>query len=414
MPATRKIRKGILSDNAIMERCPTAFAQGGARTYGLIKIDGAPNELGQRPQRADGLINTLSRQGQGGNGVGQTVDTLSQSYRNGINSTPLNPIIFMPTPVAPVPYAVALSPYPTASRPITRAATPMEARDILGPRGDSPADARPIVVLPRTPTPLGEDLDLRDIDDSPGSATPASLMSTDDELPSRSIGGGGHAIPIASPIMSLNSMGKQPIRAPNVSAVGSSTDFVFRTPSAMRPQRVMRTRASAKKEREDPTSGMTAVGEIDEELDEIDRSMLLAKSIVQGERLVMGPNLDPPPIRGRARDRRESEGPRVQQMTLGGGLPERRIAGMGMVQQPFAEVPAPANISVPKGALIASAFMREKVAIYTQKRADTPRMGTDAMQAKEMSLAASTEALAAKNKMVDIPTYQAIASTPMF
>ena len=406
MPATRKIRKGILSDNAIMERCPTAFAQGGARTYGLIKIDGAPNELGQRPQRADGLINTLSRQD-----VGQTVDTLSQSYRSGINSTALNPIIFMPTPVAPVPYSVGLSPYPTASRPITRAATPMEARDILGSRRDSPADARPIVVLPRTPTPLGGDLDLRDIDDSPGSSTPTwlveaqSLMSTD---------GGGHSIPIASPVMSLNSMGKQPIRAPNVSAVGSSTDFVFRTPSAMRPQRVMRTRASAKKEREDPTSGMTAVGEIDEELDEIDRSMLLANSLVQGQRLEMGPNLDPPPIRGRARDRRESEGPRVQQMTVGGGLPERRIAGMGMVQQPFAEVPAPANISVPKGALIASAFMREKVAIYTQKRADTPRMETDAMQARAMSLAASTEALASKNKMVDIPTYQAIASTPMF
>jgi hypothetical protein len=87
---------------------------------------------------------------------------------------------------------------------------------------------------------------------------------------------------------------------------------------------------------------------------------------------------------------------------------------MGMVQQPFAQVPAPANISVPKGALIASAFMREKVAIYTQKRVDTPRMETDAMQAKAMSLAASTEALASKNKMVDVPTYQAIASTPMF
>ena len=74
MTSTRKLRTGILSDASILSECPTAFAQGGGRTYGLVTIAGAPNEMAQRPKRADGLINTLSRKS------GESTDALTQMY----------------------------------------------------------------------------------------------------------------------------------------------------------------------------------------------------------------------------------------------------------------------------------------------------------------------------------------------
>ena len=391
MTSTRKLRTGILSDASILAECPTAFSQGGGRTYGLVTIAGAPNEMAQRPKRADGLINTLSGK------TGETTEALTQKYRSGIDNTPLNPIVVMPMPVAPVPYMPIPVPIPNASRPISRGATPAEAR---------------LMTSPISSSEMGEDSDLEGITDEPisGARRDASARAMEYGIEQRmrpsmegveasdraSITSNRLLPPIASPILSLNQMGKLPIRAPNVNRPTAEQDFIFSTPTGV-VRRI--TRSQSKKTKMDRTAGMTEVGEIDAEIDEIDRSMLLAQSIVGGT--LIEREVNPPRMMGRARDRRESEGPRVQAITELGGLPDRRIAGLGMVQQPFAQVPLPANIPIASGTLIASTQMREGTRVYTQQRATTPRMETDAMQPKEFPLV----------ERVDIPTYQAIAPT---
>ena len=413
MTSTRKLRTGILSDASILSECPTAFAQGGGRTYGLVTIAGAPNEMAQRPKRADGLINTLSRKS------GESTDALTQMYRNGINNTPLNPIVVMPMPIPPVPYMPIPVPIPMASRPVSRGATPAEAR---------------LMTSPASSSELEGDEDLEGITDEPisGDRRDASARAMEYGIEQRmrpsmegssSITSSRLMPPIASPVMSLNQMGKQPIRTPNVNApLTAEWDFLFRTPTGV-VRRV--TRSQSKKTKTDRTAGMVAEGEIDAEVDEIDRNMLLAQSIVGGT--LIEREVNPPRMMGRARDRRQSEGPRVQAVTELNVLPDRNIRGLGMVQQPFAEaglyqpsgrisgigeviqplsqVTPPANIPIADGTLIASTQMREGTRVYTQQRATTPRMKTDAMTPKEFPLV----------ERADVSTFQAIApSAPSF
>tara|TARA_R110000787_G_scaffold18369_4_gene56385 strand:- start:3 stop:1088 length:1086 start_codon:yes stop_codon:yes gene_type:complete len=110
-PGTTRRRTGYQSDTAIMERCPTNFAQTGGRTWGLIKIDGAPNELAQRPGKAIGMINTLS------DDTGISTEELTNRYVNSINNLPLNPMMLLPSDPNKLDRNNIAMPYPNASRP---------------------------------------------------------------------------------------------------------------------------------------------------------------------------------------------------------------------------------------------------------------------------------------------------------
>ena len=184
MNRSQRVRGGILSDDEIMRQCPTAFSQAGARTYGLLKIDGAPNELAQRPQRADQMINRISKKS------GVPVSKIESQYVKSIKNIAINPIIVVSAPVGIPALPVAPTGMPTRSRPYSRAATPLEA-GYLDRRADDDLsdidDARAAVPLPRDGPKL---LDYR--------AAP----------------------PIASPFLSISTLGDNVAKMPNITQLG--------------------------------------------------------------------------------------------------------------------------------------------------------------------------------------------------
>jgi len=144
MNRSQRVRKGFLSDDNVMRRCPTAFSQAGARTYGLLKIDGKPNELAQRPQRADQMINGISKR------TGASTNSLESQYVKSINSLPINPMVVVSSPV-PIPALPTIAtPMSMVSRPYSRAATPLEAPSLLRLTDESERmTAKARVPLPR-------------------------------------------------------------------------------------------------------------------------------------------------------------------------------------------------------------------------------------------------------------------------
>jgi hypothetical protein len=183
MNRSQRVRKGFLSDDEVMRRCPTAFSQAGGRTYGLLKIQGAPNDLAQRPQRADQMINRISKQS------GVPVNRVESQYVKSIKSIAINPVVVVSSPIAIPALPVAPTGMPTSSRPYSRAATPLEAPAFLALTND----------------------DLRDIDDD---ARPQVIMPRD--APKLHVA----APPIASPFISMATLGDNVAKMPNKIEVG--------------------------------------------------------------------------------------------------------------------------------------------------------------------------------------------------
>ena len=186
-PATVRRRTGYLSDASIMEQCPTNFAQTGTRTYGLIKIDGAPNEMSQRPFKAAGLINNLS------NRTGVPTGELTERYVESINNLPLNPMIVIPSDPNNLGAINIASPMPTSSRPRTVALTAGQISR-LGWKSD---------VNPTRATMLSRALARKSI-----RLAKAEEGSTAEIAPS--------IAPFASPVENLDELGSEPIIQPTI------------------------------------------------------------------------------------------------------------------------------------------------------------------------------------------------------